>query len=455
MFRANQTIVPWWMRTVAYSALRQSVEAADVSVSHGELDLTHSPSTARQARSRSSLISLGVVALAALGACQDASQQTASITEPSVTESSVRLARQRQRRDTIVVSPTSISVQSGSSAQLTATVKSSTGTTVSTTVTWASANAATATVSSTGRVTGVAAGSTTINATTSSGARTTIPVTVTASTGGTGGTGSPVVAECSALKAGWIFCDDFETDRSAKYFEVDHANNSFVRATGVGVGGSSGMRAHFAAGQVSAGSLKLAFGRTPSSYMRPVDAGTANYRDIYWRVYVRNQAGWKGGGGDKLSRAQVMANANWAQAMSAPLWSGGQSSNWNYLLMDPYSGTDANGTLLMTSYNDFAHARWLGPAQSTTPIFDASHVGQWYCVEGHVHLNDAGQSNGTFDLWINGSAQPSRTGLNWIGKFSGYGINTVFLENYWNAGAPVAQERYLDNFVVSTAKIGC
>jgi len=215
------------------------------------------------------------------------------------------------------------------------------------------------------------------------------------------------------------------------------------------------MRAHFAVGQVSAGSLKLAFGKTPSSYIRPVDAGTAIYRDVYWRVYVRNQAGWQGGGGDKLSRAQSLATANWAQAMGAPVWSGGQSTNWNYLLIDPYSGTDTSGTLLATTYNDFAHFRWLGAASSTTPIFDASHVGQWYCVEAHVRLNDAGQSNGTFELWINGAAQASRTGLNWVGSFSSYGINTVFLENYWNAGSPVAQERYLDNFVVSTAPIGC
>jgi hypothetical protein len=31
----------------------------------------------------------------------------------------------------------------------------------------------------------------------------------------------------------------------------------------------------------------------------------------------------------------------------------------------------------------------------------------------------------------------------------------VFVENYWNTGSPVAQERYLDNLVVSTQRIGC
>ena len=45
--------------------------------------------------------------------------------------------------------------------------------------------------------------------------------------------------------------------------------------------------------------------------------------------------------------------------------------------------------------------------------------------------------------------------LQWHGSYSAYGINTVFLENYWNDGAPQPQERYFDHFVVSTQRIGC
>ena len=42
-----------------------------------------------------------------------------------------------------------------------------------------------------------------------------------------------------------------------------------------------------------------------------------------------------------------------------------------------------------------------------------------------------------------------------ITQYQEYGLNAVFLENWWNAGSPVAQERYLDNFVISTERIGC
>jgi len=45
--------------------------------------------------------------------------------------------------------------------------------------------------------------------------------------------------------------------------------------------------------------------------------------------------------------------------------------------------------------------------------------------------------------------------LDWQRTFTEYGINTVFLENYWNDGSPQPQERYFDNFIVSAQRIGC
>lgn len=267
---------------------------------------------------------------------------------------------------------------------------------------------------------------------------------------------SGLANECNSPGAGWIFCDDFDQDRTGSYFEYDARKGSFVRSNGVGNGGSVGMVAHYAAGQVDAGSLHLAFGKTPQAYFRPVDSGTANYREIYWRVYLKNQTGWTGGGGAKLTRAFSFASTtSWAQSMFGHVWSG-SGQNSNRLVLDPASGTDLAGNLATTTYNDFPNMRWLGAAPSSTPIFDAAYVGAWYCIEVHIKLNTAGQSNGVFDLWINGNAEASRTGLNWLGSFNAYGINAVYLENYWGAGgSPVAQDRYFDNLVVSTQRIGC
>jgi hypothetical protein len=194
-------------------------------------------------------------------------------------------------------------------------------------------------------------------------------------------------------------------------------------------------------------------GKVPSGYFRTVDAGTATYRDLYWRLYVRNLQGWIGGGGYKLSRAIAFANANWAEAMIAQVW--GDPPATGYLYLDPASGTDLAGSLLTTSYNDFPHLRWLGAHPGVTPLFDGAHVGLWYCVETHARLNDPGQTNGVFEYWINDQLEARETGLNWLGAFSTFGINAVFIENYWNGGAPAAQNRYLDNLVVSKQRIGC
>lgn len=268
-------------------------------------------------------------------------------------------------------------------------------------------------------------------------------------------TSGPPTNECSALQPGWIFCDDFETDRTAQYFEYASASGHFVRSTGTGVNGSTSMRAHFDVGTVDAGSLKLAFGKTPSSYIRPIDNGTTKYREIYWRAYLRNDSTWQGGGGDKWTRAQSLVTSNWAQAMVAPVWSGGQSNNNNYLLLDPATGIGSDSVVVTTTYNDFTNLVWLGSRQGTTPIFDASHVGKWHCIEAHVKLNDAGQQNGIFEYWIDGQSQASRSDIDWVGKYSDYGINAIFFENYWNAGSPKAQNRDFDNIVVSTSRIGC
>ncbi len=90
---------------------------------------------------------------------------------------------------------------------------------------------------------------------------------------------------------------------SASYFEYDQRHGRFVRESGAGVGRSTGMRAEYLPGDPHGGFLHLAFGKTPSAYMKPVDAGTARYREIYWRFDLRLQPGWTGGGADKLTRA--------------------------------------------------------------------------------------------------------------------------------------------------------
>ncbi|HEY2807005.1 MAG TPA: hypothetical protein VGI92_14195 [Gemmatimonadales bacterium] len=259
---------------------------------------------------------------------------------------------------------------------------------------------------------------------------------------------------CADAPPTWIWCDDFEVDRIHSYFEYDGADGRFTREAGVGRGGSYGMRVRYLARIVGAGHLSLAMGKTPDRYFRTIDSGRVIYRDIYWRVFMRLQPGWNGGGGYKLSRVMVMATPAWAEAAIAHVWSG-RPAQGNTLLLDPASGTDPAGALRTTKYNDFDHLRWLGLTHGHAPIFDPGRAGQWVCIEAHARLNDPGQSNGVEELWIDGRLDARVAGINYLGSFSQYGWNALNLENYWNDGAPRDEERYLDDFVVATERIGC
>jgi len=265
-------------------------------------------------------------------------------------------------------------------------------------------------------------------------------------------------AECASPQVGWIFCDDFEQDRTNLYFETDGIGSVFNRTAGVGKDGSYGMQGHFTASATSAGDLHLAFGKTPSDYFKSgTGDSTTKYREIYWRMYVRAQAGWLGAAHDKLTRALVFGSSNFAEAAAAHVWGGDVgSADTMGLILDHATGVDGSGNLVSTGYN--SGLTYLGQAKHSphpTPIFDAAHVGQWYCVEAHVKLNDSGSTNGVFELWINDSLEAQKTGMNWVGTYTAFGINAIYFENYWNDGAVQAEDRFFDNIVVSTQRIGC
>lgn len=346
----------------------------------------------------------------------------------------------------IEISPTSATVEVGTQQLFAARAYDASGSPLTADAwSWGSEDETVAGVDALGLATALSAGTTEIRASTS-GVVAVAELTVLE-------TPVPEFEECLSPQPGWIWCDDFESDRMDSYFESQSNDGSLVRAESVGLEGSWGLRARWNAGQVAAGNLKVAFGRTPDGYVAPVDAGLERYREIYWRIWVRYQPGWVGGGGDKLSRAMSLVTSNWSQAMIAHIWSAGDGHL--QLAIDPASGTDEAGQITTNGYNDFDNLRWLGSARTGRLIFDTPELESWHCFEARVRLNDPGAANGLFELRIDGELEASRGGLNWVGSYDEYGINAVFLENYWNAGAPVAQERYLDGFIVSTEPIGC
>jgi hypothetical protein len=234
-----------------------------------------------------------------------------------------------------------------------------------------------------------------------------------------------------------------------RYFEYDDDSGDFVAIDGVGFNNGRGMRVLWQAAEAGAGGMKLAFGRNPSGYMDKGNRNTEDFRDVYYRFYLKMQDGWQGNP-EKLSRATVIAASDWSQAMIAHHWNGGVYN----LKVDPVSCVDASSQVVCIGYNDFANFEWLGGQGGTLPIFDSSHDDIWYCIEAHVKLNDPGQANGIQEYWIDGVLDARADNLDFVTSYQDYGINAIFIENDWQAGSPQLQERYIDSFVVSTQPIG-
>jgi len=250
-----------------------------------------------------------------------------------------------------------------------------------------------------------------------------------------------------------IWYDDFDTGNPKdNYYEYGDNDGEFVPVDSEKYGSHGrSLRAKFQKGETGAGDVKVFFGDNPAAtggnrglLRRPGE----KFREVYWRFYLKHQKGWQGSPA-KLSRATAMAGANWSQAMIAHHWSEGL-----FLTLDPASGIKDN-KLVTTKYNDFDNLRWLGNKPvGKYPIFATEESGHWVCVECYVRLNTPGQKDGEFTAWLDGKEDATRKNLDWLGTWNQYGLNALFLENYWNDGSVKEQERYFDNFVISTKPIG-
>lgn len=248
----------------------------------------------------------------------------------------------------------------------------------------------------------------------------------------------------------WIWCDDFESDSalSTNYFDVNRSTGQFGVSSESPFGGSGGLKAVYLPGVEEAGNVKLGFGRSPVSSRV---ASNRDFDEVYWRFYTKTGSNWAGNA-RKLTRATIFSASNWGQAAIGHLWE--DSPTGLGLGLDPVSGV-AGGRVVTTRYNDFDNFRWLGKRNGTTPIYSAANRGRWFCVEVHMKLNTPGASDGRFTFWVDGNKEAEFTNLDWRGTYTGYGINAIMLENYANDGFSQNQTRYMDNFVVSTARIGC
>lgn len=248
----------------------------------------------------------------------------------------------------------------------------------------------------------------------------------------------------------WLWCDDFESDAALtqNYFDVNRVGGRFGVTTSTSFGGSGSLKGTYIVGNDDAGGVKLSLGKTAVSPKRYTDR---NFEDLYWRFYMKTGPNWVGQA-MKVTRATIFVNSNWAQAAIGHLWE--DYNDGAGLGLDPATGV-SGGTVVTTKWNDFANLRWLGKANGITQVYAPENRERWFCIEVHMKLNTPGQSDGLFAFSVDGKQEAQKTGLNWRGTYTTYGINTITLENWINGGPTQTQDRYFDNFVVSSRPIGC
>jgi len=195
-----------------------------------------------------------------------------------------------------------------------------------------------------------------------------------------------------------IWYDDFNGPEK----EYGEAEGKLDPAESFGGAGRS-LACRYAKGEQGRGNRRLFFGDCPAGGKNVVRKGE-RFDEVYWRVYVKHQAGWTGGGEAKLSRATSLVAPDWNQAMIAHVWSSGLS-----LTLDPATGV-AGEQIVTHGYNDFAHLHWLGnkPAASF-PFSSPAESDWWICVESYAKLNTPGQKDGINRLWIDGRLETERT----------------------------------------------
>ena len=116
---------------------------------------------------------------------------------------------------------------------------------------------------------------------------------VNTSTQGSGSAGMECESNWKTLHPTWIWCDDFETDKSSLYVDSNYYGTRSVRSSGNGYTGDYSLRATFPAGDgtvVNAGDFMVTFGKSPVT-PKIDDSDETIYDELYWRVFVKTQPG--------------------------------------------------------------------------------------------------------------------------------------------------------------------
>jgi len=340
----------------------------------------------------------------------------------------------------VLVTPASTTFLVAGTQQLVATLMDANGNVlIGRSVTWSSGTPAVAAVSSTGVVTGLAAGAVTITAT-SEGVRGTAAVTIAAASTHIG---SPDLEPGLLGRTDLVLFEDFEyadwLNHWSGGYVVDPATLS--RATSPVFQGNQGLEVRVPNGSHYGVELDFAFGKK----------GLAEPDEIYLRYYVRFNDTWQKTGDGQLGKfpgfSGTYNRCGWGSGVpDGTCWSARMAS---------YDVGAGNQVGFYTYHMD--QGSIYGDIMLWQPTLAR---GQWYCVEAHVKLNSlsggAANYDGVLRGWIDGAPAFERTNLRFRTVSSTHVEKiwwNIYIGGTWTADRDMAI--HYDNVVIAKQPIGC
>jgi len=220
----------------------------------------------------------------------------------------------------------------------------------------------------------------------------------------------------------WLHCDDFETEHDITVNYQDYSTKNFGVSTDDAYEGQYSLKQHYDAGQVDAGWISWFYCDTLG-----IDRGDC-YDEIYMRWYHKYEGGFEGIP-PKMARITSIG-PGWDKRFGVYYWQ--ELYNNEYLIVADVS----------------TYTGWIPIIRTDFSYSDPENIGRWTCHEMRVKQG----SNGGYTYWVDDEMIAERNGVNLNGP---YNFNNAMLDTYWNGGSPKAQNRYYDNFVISTERIGC
>jgi hypothetical protein len=259
------------------------------------------------------------------------------------------------------------------------------------------------------------------------------------------GNGCPVNAPAS-----WVSCENFDAidDPTRQLSQWNVNGDAFGVEADDGAPGDRALRVSLTPGVMFGGWVTLRFGDGPDA--PAVDSPGETFDEVWVRYSLRIGDDWPGRHIGDVGEIIAMNGANWA--IAADLNIQGDPA----FRLHPFGWTCIfGGVQSCDGSNDWGGALQLmwdvaGPSE----IFGASAAGQTLCMEAHMRLNTPGRVDGEARVWVDGSEEFSRTGIDWRGTWDDDGLNAIRFTNY---ASPTDQPLsfFVDDVVVATERIGC